>query len=121
MVGLGDLEGGVFRSGANAVSADGSFIVGWGISGNGTEAYRWTEETGMVGLGDLAGGSFSSQATAVSASGTIIVGSAMTARGTEAFWWTQEGGMRTLQEVLEAQGVDLAGWRLTSATAISSD
>ena len=41
---------------------------------NGTEAFRWTEGSGMVGLGDLAGGSFYSVANAVNADGSVVVG-----------------------------------------------
>ena len=52
-MGLGDLPGGDSASLPEAVSADGSMIVGRGITGLGAEAYRWTEAEGMVGLGDL--------------------------------------------------------------------
>jgi probable HAF family extracellular repeat protein len=62
MVGLGDLDAGLFTSQAFAVSADGSVVVGLGSSASGFEAFRWTSGGGMVGLGDLAGGAFFSQA-----------------------------------------------------------
>ena len=50
MVGLGDLPGGDFSSGAYGVSGDGSVIVGYGSSASGLEAFRWTSDGGMVGL-----------------------------------------------------------------------
>ena len=64
--GLGDLSGGIFHSESRAVSADGSVIVGFGSSGSGTEAFRFTSGSGMLGLGDLSGGSFNSIAYGVS-------------------------------------------------------
>jgi probable HAF family extracellular repeat protein len=55
---------------ATDVSADGSVIVGtWG-----SQAMRWTQETGFVGLGDFPGGLFGSWANAVSADGSVVVG-----------------------------------------------
>ena len=56
---LGDLPGGVFNSGANAVSGDGSVVVGTGSSASGSQAFRWTAGGGMVGLGFLPGGNLS--------------------------------------------------------------
>src|SRR4029079_9578638 len=93
---LGDLPGGGFRSVANAVSDDGSTVVGFSGLGTGQEAFRWTRGSGMVGLGDLSGGDFESSADAVSADGSVVVGYGT--RGTsiesrEAFRWTSGGGM----------------------------
>ncbi len=47
--GLGDLPGGTFASEANALHDDGAspWIVGWGTSANGTEAFLWTQADGM--------------------------------------------------------------------------
>src|SRR5262245_39101254 len=48
---LGDLPGGSFDSRANAVSADGSVVVGFGDNAAGyQDAFRWTAAAGMVGL-----------------------------------------------------------------------
>lgn len=118
MVGLGHLPGGNL-SAANAVSADGSVIVGYSSSNLvGAEAFRWTAGGGMVGLGLLPGG-HQSIANGVSADGSVVVGG-----GDEAFRWTAGTGMRRLWEVLLAQGVDptAEGWtQLTSASAVSDD
>jgi probable HAF family extracellular repeat protein len=44
------------QSQANAVSADGSVVVGYSLTGTAAhEACRWTETSGMVGLGFLPG------------------------------------------------------------------
>ena len=77
----------------------------------------------MVGLGDLPGGSFyiRSQANGVSADGSIIVGYGTSANGVEAFVWDATNGMRSVQDVLSSQGIDMTGWQLTSATAVSAD
>ena len=117
MVGLGDLPGGFFQSYANGVSADGSVIVGTSYGDYGSEAFRWTESGGMVGLGDLPGSSFYSSANGVSADGSVIVGYS---EG-QAFRWTQETGMVSLKETLIGAGLDVSGWSLTSANALSAD
>src|SRR5262245_23843786 len=70
---LGDLPEGRFSSRASGISADGSVIVGTATSAHGTEAFRWTAESGMLGLGDLPGGEFMSEATGVSADGSVVV------------------------------------------------
>src|SRR5215208_2279315 len=83
--GLGDLPGGTFRSYANAVSDDGSTVVGYSSSASssasGWEAFRWTSGGGMVGLGDLPGGTFQSYAHGVSDDLWTIVGSSSSASG----------------------------------------
>lgn len=121
-VSLGDLSGGSAFSYAYDVSSDGSVVVGQGISASGTEAFRWTQAGGMVGLGDLSGGGFTSIANGVSGDGSTVVGYGESASGYEAFIWDASHGMRNLQSVLTTDyGLDLAGWTLTSAQAISSD
>jgi probable HAF family extracellular repeat protein len=122
MVGLGDLSGGSFNSLAWGISADGSVVVGYGSSANGTEASRWTQGTGMVGLGDLSGGDFYSFAYGVSGDGAVVVGYSSSANGNEAFIWNSTQGMRSLKEVLTNDyGLNLTGWTLTGADGISAD
>ena len=132
MTGLGDLPGGHFKSNAWAASPDGSVIVGTSHSGSGPEdsplgleAFRW-EGGQMTGLGDLPGGQFNSIAYSVSGDGSVIVGTGSSAASdrpyNEAFIWNPVNGMLGLQNVLEDRlGLDLAGWRLTSARDISFD
>jgi probable HAF family extracellular repeat protein len=117
---LGGLEG-TNRSSAHAVSADGSTVVGGSDSNPGRQAFRWTAQNGMVGLGDLPGGTFSSTALDVSGDGTVVVGVAETNTGREAMFWIQTTGMVNLRSFLVSQGVNLAGWTLTSAEGISAD
>jgi probable HAF family extracellular repeat protein len=93
MVALPDLPGGDFGGEANAVSGDGSVIVGVSDSGTGVEAFRWTATGGIIGLGDLPGGNFFSVAEDVSADGSVVVGLGASASGAEAFRWTESGGM----------------------------
>jgi probable HAF family extracellular repeat protein len=133
MVGLGDFPGGLESSAATDASGNGSVIVGWGTAssvenaeGYQSQAFRWTEETGLVNLGDLPGGRFFSQANAVSADGSVVVGQATSGNapqtgGLEAFVWTHRTGMRSVRDVLAAANVDMSGWVLTSATGVSSD
>jgi probable HAF family extracellular repeat protein len=94
---LGYLPGGVI-SGAGAISADGSTVVGncnYGATGAyAVEGFRWTRTEGMVGLGFLPGaGSGGSLAFGVSADGSVIVGGSSSAAGSQAFRWTAASGM----------------------------
>ena len=106
-----------------AISRDGRAIVGnhgtAGREGRGAQhAFRWTAEEGLVDLGVLPGVDHSI-ATAVNADGSVIVGSS--GSSVEAFIWDPAHGMHSLQEVLQAWGVDTKGWRLTRAAGISDD
>jgi probable HAF family extracellular repeat protein len=116
MVGLGDLPGAEFWSFAEAVSSDGSVVVGEGISSSGFEAYRWTQSGGMVGLGDLPGGLFRSFGTGISADGSVVAGYSMSGEeGTpEAFRWTQADGMVGLGDLP-------GGMSWSSANDLSAD
>src|SRR5262249_53536730 len=121
-VGLGARAGGSVASGAAGVSRNGSVVVGWGIAGLGTEAFRWTSGGGMVGLGFLPSGvSFrASEARDVSADGSVVVGE--TGPGGVALIWDEVHGMRSLADVLVTDyGLDLTGWSVSAAMAISSD
>lgn len=100
-------------------SVDGSVMVGQRNSASGNEAFRWTSQSGVVGLGFLPGAT-SSVACAVSGDGSVVVGKSCSASGTEAFAWDTVHGLRSLQTVLTADyGLDLTGWNLTAASAIS--
>jgi probable HAF family extracellular repeat protein/predicted outer membrane repeat protein len=92
MVGIGFLTG-RSTSLAHGVSSNGTVIVGSSSSASESEAFRWSQSSGMVGLGFLPGGSSGSCAYAVSADGSVVVGSASSEFGTEAFRWTQTGGL----------------------------
>ena len=85
MTGLSDLQGGDFASTANAVSADGSVVVGQGsiimgapLPSKSKVPTRWTEESGqMVSLGGGVGRDsypISSTAFDVSDDGSVVVG-----------------------------------------------
>lgn len=78
------------------VSADASTIVGVGISGSGSELFRWTEGEGLRFLGGLPEGSAPTGPRAVSIDGSVIAGERATAQGTEAFVWTEATGLAGL-------------------------
>ena len=81
-MGLGDLPGGITHSEAFDVSADGSVVVGYSVSTDGTEAFMWDAMNGMQSLnGPLIGRPDSdppdqnlTAAHGVSADGNVIVG-----------------------------------------------
>lgn len=119
---LGDLPGGKFLSVVKAISANGSTVVGFSSTADGDEAFHWRRKRGMQGLGDLPGGKFYSVARDVSRNGSTVVGSSESANGREAFIWNRKKGMRSLQEILTNDfAIDLTGWKLEEATAISDD
>jgi probable HAF family extracellular repeat protein len=128
MVGLGDLSGGGFGSAAIGISDDAQVIIGYGTSASGFEAFRWTDDDGMVGLGDLPGGIFHSWSLAANEDGSVVVGFSATSgtdpglNNIEAFIWDDAHGMRKLRDVLvNIFDLDLTGWVLRSATAMSDD
>lgn len=96
MIGLGTLPA-YASSGAAAVSADGSAVVGSSSTADGErrQAFRWTADEGMVGLGDLPGGVWVMESLAKGASfdGSVVVGTSESSAGDEAFRWTEETGM----------------------------
>ena len=112
------------RSDANAVSADGSTVVGQSSVGSTPwEAFRWTEAGGIEGLGNLNSGAFGgSEALGVSGDGSLVVGTGPSDTGSTAFIWDEEHGMRAIAQLLvDELGLDLTGWKLTRATDISAD
>lgn len=126
-VALGDLRPDVqeYLSEAQAISRDGSTIVGRGRLASGADqpAFRRTASEGMVSLGDLPGGpaAVNSSALAVNATGNVIVGYGTTAAGSEAFVWTPDLGMRRLATVAGLTTQQLNGGRLEDALGISDD
>jgi probable HAF family extracellular repeat protein len=86
MVALGDLNGGQLSSSGQAISADGSVVVGE-TEGH---AYRWTAAGGMEDLGEWA-------AMGISADGTTIVGWQQDSFvGRVGVRWTRAGGLQDL-------------------------
>jgi probable HAF family extracellular repeat protein len=126
MVGLGDLTPTFVGSLGRSISADGKVIVGSATNALGQgEAFRWTLAGGMQGLGDLPGGPAESEAFDASRDGSVIVGVAnldAKINGGEAFIWDAAHGMRGIKQLLQDQyGLDLTGWTLIVAWALSDD
>lgn len=119
------VPGAQVRTGAVAVSADASTIVGAAntdtASSGRLEAARWTGPGWgtLQLLGSL--GTASSQANGVSGDGSIIVGRARNAANDQrAFLWDAVNGMRDLASVLaDDYGIDLDGWVLREAHGVS--
>jgi probable HAF family extracellular repeat protein len=114
---LGDLPGGWNYSIGNDVSADGKAVLGWSYSETGEQAFLWREGLGMIGLGFP-----SSEAFGVTANGQWVVGRATMSDQDEAFIWDHQGGTRRLEHFLGVEhGLNLTGWQLKCAFAISDD
>jgi probable HAF family extracellular repeat protein len=137
LVALPHLIGGsVISASAHAVSDDGTTIVGFTNAATLTlpggtvvpsslQAVRWIGASfGTVqSLGPFPGSvNTDSEALAVSSDGSRIVGRAAGPDLTDrAFLWDAAHGMRDLKAVLVADyGLDLTGWVLSEATAISN-
>jgi probable HAF family extracellular repeat protein len=119
MVGLGDLPGGIFESGASSVSGDGSVIVGYGMyegGYQGHQGFRWTAARGIeVVIPDPAFAGQPFGPNAVSADGSTVAGIVLAVPiGLEAARWSQATGVERLG--------DLAGGDFGSqAHAVSAD
>ncbi len=85
--GIGFLEGSS-QSRANAISGDGSTVVGFARSGSSAEAFYWTATGGLVAL-DAANGGIKF-ANGVNSDGSVIVGSD---GGFDSLRWTAADGM----------------------------
>ena len=108
---------------ANGISADGTTVVGAMRTSRGSEAFRWRGGAARPLGGLAADHEYFSAAHGTSADGSRVVGSSEGASGgPEAFVWDEVLGMQPLREVLVRQhGLDLTGWTLAAATAISDD
>jgi len=108
---------------ASAMTPDASFVVGdfeW------TEAYRWNvaaEQEQLLGFVDFGTTDLGSHAADISDSGRVIVGyaSGHPPEVQTPFLWRAKTGMLDLRALLVANGIDLTGWQLNSATAVSAD
>jgi probable HAF family extracellular repeat protein len=109
---------GLIGSDTIAISADGSALVGWAYDATEVHRpFRWTDASGLQLLPVPIG-----QATDVTADGAIVIGNGQVPDGDSAFIWDATRGARDLKAALAADyGVDLAGWTLLSADAITPD
>jgi hypothetical protein len=123
-VGLGFIKDAFFEGsqGLN-ISGTGAVVVGDAWAEQGIQAFCWSSRTGMTALGALPGsGQPFSFARDVSEDGTTIVGFSGSEIGSQAFIWDEASGMRNLRLVLMVDyGLDLSGWILSEAVAISAD
>jgi len=132
LVDLGVLPG-ELSSAAYGTNADGSIVVGRATVGENTpggrqgRAMRWTAADGMTDLGTLSGYR-DSVALGVSGDGSIVVGSVGQNADhpgdrtfDRAFIWSTAHGMIDLNAYLAAAGVNLRGYSLLWAHAISAD
>ena len=114
MVGLGDPTG--LGSSANAVSANGTVVVGGSGADMNPFAFRWTG-SGLDAIGGLAGAH--SRANGVSADGSTVVGESVTASGPYHAFRATGGGANDLGALsdggsfangVSADGSVAAGW-----------
>lgn len=110
-----------YYSQALGISADGSTIVGaYGLLDE--EAFYWNADEQFVIIGRLKGYR-KAYGVDASADGSVIVGyNWQDTDVEEAFIWNAADGMRSVYDVLTTDyDLDLTGWTLQRATAISDD
>ncbi len=112
-LGLGFLSGGN-SSGASAISADGSVIVGSSnTAGSPSHAFRYTASGGMVDIGCL-GSDTVCDAQGVNSDGSIVVGNSTSGP----YRWTVTNGTQSIRDLISAAGL-AAGWQLQSVVGVS--
>lgn len=128
MTGLGDLPNGTGFNWANAVSADGTTIVGLARTTTGPtegDGFRWSAATGMLSLGEFPGGSNRIEPLTVSGDGSIIAGYVTTGAYSfaSAFVWDAANGLRDFRSVLlNDYGLTLVqDWNLAYVYSVSTD
>src|SRR5262245_2791888 len=98
---------------ASSCSADGNWVVGLRGPLTGSQAWRWSQSTGVQLLGQLnPADGWDANATGISADGQTIVGYERPpgfATGGWGWIWTQAGGMQNLTDYVVANGVTLPG------------
>jgi uncharacterized membrane protein len=112
------LIGGTTKGIANDVSDDGDVIIGQLAN---SQAFRWSVDVGMQPLGFLDAGYQFSTATATSSDGSVVVGQSWLGGNYDGFVWDPAHGMRSLTTLVASLGLDLQGYRIESATAVSAD
>jgi uncharacterized membrane protein len=115
-----DQPAGIVGSDANAISADGSTVVGWAYDATDVHRpFRWTAASGFQLLSAFAAG----EATDATADGSVVIGNGGAGPdigGT--FVADAAHGVRDLKSaLLQDYGLDLPGWQLLSADAITPD
>jgi probable HAF family extracellular repeat protein len=108
--GLGFLDEQFPVSEAEAVSADGSVVVGSSQArpDESNDGFRWTAETGMISIGVLPSELLNAFATDVSDDGNVIVGFSQLADGPQAFRWTPDSGIEGIGPEPEVGWASLA-------------
>ncbi len=110
------LPTGVTEGDSAAVSANGLVIAGAMDSGSNRRIYRWTQVGGLQDLGGQG-----AVARDINADGSIIVGWEAPGGFLHAMLWSSATGRVDLNAHLSALGVDLSGWTLDVAYAISAN
>jgi hypothetical protein len=124
---LPSLPGGGGYSEGYGVSDNGLVIVGVSRSGRsgqgGVQGEACVWNAGLpLGLGNISGGTFEGIAWAANADGSRVVGQSNVGDLPVAFIWDNAKGMRNLKQVLtDNYGLNLTGWTLTRAQAMTPD
>ena len=125
---LGSLQTGNNYGEVNAITDDGSKVIGFcaGSAGNNVEGYIWTEENGMFGLGVPSNSATNNSSLAFAISeNDVVVGQYLNESPVfyKACIYTQETGQFVnLKDYLTELGMDeISSWDLVRALCVSAD
>jgi uncharacterized membrane protein len=104
---------------AVAASADGSIIAANALIDSVQRAHLWTQAGGFVAL-PVPSGATRTTIEAISPDGSIVVGS-LGIPANRAMYWRADVGTVFLADYLADLGVDVSGWILLVARAVSAD
>jgi hypothetical protein len=107
-----------------AISDNGSRILGYALHTNGSRPmFMWYDigGNGAVGFFSPLPGYGVANPADIATDGTAFVGSCTSGLPDTAFLWSNDLGMVNLNTWFPTVGVNLTGWQLLSATAISAD
>lgn len=99
---LADLPGGASSWMVQAVTPDGSTVVGSGYRSAGTLPFRWNMSSGLQDLGTLPSNATGAVPRQVSADGSVIAGfTTGPTRDLDVFRWTQADALQTIRNTID--------------------
>lgn len=125
MIGLGTFPNAV-SSEATGVSGNGTVVVGISYADDGDNTleptgFRWTAATGMKSI-RVASRLSPTECYGISQDGSVIVGSAINLNESrEPLIWSEATGAMFLRDLLIERGINLNGFTLNVAVAVSAD
>lgn len=105
-----------------AISRDGSTVVGWSYGADGVHQAVYWRGGAVTGLGYLTGAYAETTAELVNANGGVIVGSGYSQEvGSYSWRWTAQTGLQNIDAIVANAGLDLGGRNISYISGLSDD